>query len=123
MFCQAAFIPPKADNQTTQAAIDGAMVHLGPAISRSLMQNIGGQAARSQLDKLSDPFKRLVVQHVNARHWLEAALHDPAFPAGKATAADKATFLKKVIGLRGQRGTNQVIKDFWALNRGIEMYH
>lgn len=99
------------------------MVQLGPAISRSLVQNIGGQAARSQLDKLSDPFKRLVVQHVNSRHWLEAALHDPSFPSGKATAADKSTFLRKVVSLRGQRGTNQVVKEFWALNRGIETYH
>ena len=99
------------------------MVQLGPAISRSILQNIGGQAARSQLDKLSDPLKRLVVQHVNARHWLEAALHDPSFPAGKATVADKTTFLKKIISLRGQRGTNQVVKDFWATSRGLEMYH
>ncbi len=98
------------------------MLQLGPVISHSLVHNFGGNAARSQLDKLSDPLKRLVVQHVNTRHWLEAALNDPSFPGEKATPADKSTFLKKVISLRGQRGTNQVVKDFWCASRGLDMY-
>ncbi|RYP32162.1 hypothetical protein DL766_004083 [Monosporascus sp. MC13-8B] len=118
----AAFIPLKSENQDTQAAVDGAIVQLGPAISRSLVQNFGGKAARSQLDKLSDPLKRLVVRHADARHWLEAALNDPSFPGEKATPRDKAMFLKKVLSLRGQRGTNQVVKDFWLTSRGLDTY-
>lgn len=98
------------------------MIQLGPALSRSLIRNVGGNAARSQLDKISDPLKRLVVQHVDARHWLEAALNDPLFPGEKATTADKAAFLKKVISLRGQRSTNQVVKDFWCACRGLESF-
>ncbi|RYP79691.1 hypothetical protein DL770_006573 [Monosporascus sp. CRB-9-2] len=116
----AAFIPLKSENQDTQAAIDSAMVQLGPAISRSLVQNFGGKATRSQLDKLSDPLKRLVVQHPDARHWLEDALNDPSFPGEKATPSDKTMFLKKVLSLRGQRGTNQVVKDFWLASRGLD---
>ncbi|RYP32800.1 hypothetical protein DL768_011123 [Monosporascus sp. mg162] len=115
----AAFIPLKSENQDTQAAIDHAMVQLGPAISRSLVRNFGGKAARSQLDKLSEPLKRLVVQHPDARHWLEDALNDPSFPGEKATPSDKTMFLKKVLSLRGQRGTNQVVKDFWLMSRGL----
>ncbi|RYO84260.1 hypothetical protein DL764_009357 [Monosporascus ibericus] len=116
----AAFIPLKSENQDTQAAIDSAIVQLGPAISRSLVQSVGGKAARSQLDKLSDPLKRLVVQHPDARHWLEDALNDPSFPGEKATRSDKTMFLKKVLSLRGQRGTNQVVKDFWLASRGLD---
>lgn len=62
------------------------------------MHNIGGNAARSELDKLSDPLKKLVVQHPRAKQWLETALLDPAFPGVQVTEADKSVFVKKVIG-------------------------
>lgn len=73
------------------------MSYLGPQLSRSLIQNIGGRASRSELDRLSDPLKKLVAQHVNARQWLEAALLDPAFPSDKVLPEDKLLFLKKII--------------------------
>lgn len=61
------------------------------------MHNIGGNASRSELDKLSDPLKKLVVQHPRAKQWLEAALLDPTFPSTQVSADDKSMFLKKVI--------------------------
>ncbi|KAH9903711.1 armadillo-type protein [Xylariomycetidae sp. FL2044] len=112
------FFTLKTDDQNTRAMVDSAMAHLGPQVCQSLMQNIGGRAARSELDKLGDPLKKLVVQHVHASRWLEAALNDPAFPSDKVSAEDKSLFLKKVISLRGSRATNQVIRDFWLACRG-----
>lgn len=94
------------------------MSHLGPLLSRSLIQNIGGRASRSDLDKLSEPLKKLVVQHVHAFKWLQAALNDPGFPSDKVSSQDKALFLKKLISLRGGRPTNQVVRDFWLACRG-----
>jgi hypothetical protein len=67
-------------------------------MSHALMQNIGGNASRSELDKLCEPLKKLVVQHVHARQWLEAALNDAAFPSEKVSTADKSLFVKKIIG-------------------------
>ncbi|KAI1781451.1 ARM repeat-containing protein [Hypoxylon cercidicola] len=112
------FITLKTDNPDTQSIINNAMTYLGPQLSRSLIQNIGGRASRSELDKLSDPLKKLVTQHVNARQWLEAALQDPAFPSDKVLPEDKILFLKKIISLRGQRATNQVVREFWLACRG-----
>ncbi|KAI1760147.1 ARM repeat-containing protein [Hypoxylon sp. FL1150] len=112
------FITLKSDSPETQSTINNAMSVLGPQLSRSIIQNIGGRAARSELDKISDPLKKLVVQHVNARQWLETALHDPSFPSDKVLPEDKVLFLKKIISLRGQRATNQVVRDFWLACRG-----
>lgn len=112
------FITLKGSDPNIQAAIDGAMGHLGPIVSHSLVQNIGGNASRSELDKLSDPLKKLVVQHVHARQWLEAALNDPSFPSDKVSSNDKGLFLKKIISLRGARATNQVVREFWLACRG-----
>lgn len=93
---QTNFMTLKADEESTQATIDSAMGHLGPIVAQSLMHNIGGKAARSDLDKLSDPLKKLVVQHVHSRRWLESALNDNAFPSDKVSPDDKALFLKKI---------------------------
>jgi len=57
---------------------------------------VGGNAARSELDKLSDPLKKLVFQNANARQWLEAALNDSSFPSDKVSPAERALFLKKI---------------------------
>ncbi|KAI0840494.1 ARM repeat-containing protein [Hypoxylon sp. FL0890] len=112
------FISIRTDDQNTQAIINDAMSYLGPKLSESLIQNIGGKAARSELDRLSEPLKKLVAQHVHARQWLQAALQDPAFPSDKVSPEDKELFLKKIIMLRGQRSTNQVVRNFWLACRG-----
>ncbi|KAI1129600.1 armadillo-type protein [Nemania abortiva] len=112
------FITAKSDDPNVQSTLNEAMSHFGPQLSQSLIQNIGGKAARSDLDKLSDPLKKLVAQHVHASKWLEAALSAPNFPSDKVSAEDKTLFLKKLINLRGARATNQVVRDFWLACRG-----
>ncbi|ORY69497.1 armadillo-type protein [Pseudomassariella vexata] len=114
------FITLRAPDECTNTAINSASTHLGPILSKSLIHNVGGNASRSELDKLSDPLKKMVVQHVNARHWLEAALGDAAFPSTKVSSDDKALFLKKILNLRGSRATNQVIREFWLSCRGSD---
>jgi hypothetical protein len=71
---------------------------LGPMIAQSLVQNIGGNAARSELDKLSDPLKKLVVEQAQAQSWLEQALLSDSFPSSQVSREQKLTFLKKIIG-------------------------
>ncbi|KUI65497.1 hypothetical protein VM1G_00937 [Cytospora mali] len=113
-----AFVAIRTDDASVQAGFNNAIEHLGPLLARSLVQNIGGNASRSELDKLSDPLKKLVVQHPRAKQWLEAALLDPAFPSTQVSADDKSMFLKKVINLRGARQTNTLVREFWLACRG-----
>lgn len=95
-----------------------AMEHLGPLLAQSLIYNIGGNASRSELDKLGEPLKKMVVQHIRANTWLEEALMSPAFLSDRVTASDKTFFLKKIISLRGSRQTNNVVREFWLTCRG-----
>lgn len=94
---KSAFVAIKSDDASVQAGFSNALEHLGPLLTRSLVQNIGGNASRSELDKLSDPLKKLVVQHPRAKQWLDAALLDPSFPSTKVTAEDKSMFAKKIV--------------------------
>ena len=111
-------IVAKASDSNTQTSLTSALNHVGPVLCQALMQNIGGNAARSELDKLCDPIKKLVTGSVHARQWLESALADPSFPSDKVSAKEKDLFVKKVIALRGQRATNQVVREFWLECRG-----
>ncbi|TLD28315.1 hypothetical protein PspLS_03848 [Pyricularia sp. CBS 133598] len=112
------FLTIRTTDEPIQQAVDSVMTHLGPSLAMSLMRNIGGNAARSELDRLSEPLKKLTAQHVNAKTWLEAALADISFPSSKVSPKEKTLFLKKILSLRGSRQTNQVIREFWLACRG-----
>lgn len=91
------FLALRSEDPAVRAAVSGAMEHLGPLVARSLARNLGGEAMRSELDKLSEPLKKLVVQQVRAQSWLEAALMAEDFPSDKVGPEEKRAFLKKVI--------------------------
>ncbi|WQF75826.1 Putative armadillo-like helical protein [Colletotrichum destructivum] len=114
----ATFMTLKTGDQEAQKTIEHAISQLGPLLAHSIIRNVGGNASRSELDKLSEPLKKMVNHHVKARTWLEQALHDPSFPGHQISTEEKAVFLKKIIGLRGARGTNQVVREFWLSGRG-----
>lgn len=94
---QANFISIGRSSGELDAAITRAMEMLGPLLSQSLARNLGGNASRSELDKLSEPLKKLVSRYPMAKRWLESALAHPSFPSTKVTPEDKSLFLKKVI--------------------------
>ncbi|KAJ5043171.1 uncharacterized protein L3040_004552 [Drepanopeziza brunnea f. sp. 'multigermtubi'] len=105
-------------DSTLQSSIEIAVQQIGPLLAQALIYNVGGHAARSDLEKLCHLIRKLVVRQVNAKSWLEAALMGDTFPSSTVTEKDKNLFLTKVVNLRGARPTNQVIRDFWLLCRG-----
>ncbi len=70
---------------------------LGPLLGQCLARNVGGNASRSELDKLSEPIKKLVSRHTMAKEWLSKGLDDPTFPSSRVTVEQKALFIKKLI--------------------------
>lgn len=66
-------------------------------LAQALIYNLGGHCARSEIDKLCEPLKKLVVRQVNAKAWIEAALLDPRFPSENVDEKDKQVFLQKIM--------------------------
>ncbi|KAH8683271.1 armadillo-type protein [Tricladium varicosporioides] len=101
-----------------QDSVDNVLRYLGPLLAKALIFNISGHAARSELDKLSEPLKKLVSVQPQSKSWIEGALSGESFTSTKVTPKDKTIFLQKITLLRGAKGTNQVVRDFWLACRG-----
>lgn len=70
---------------------------LGPLLGKTIARNIGGNASRSELDKLSEPIKKLVSYYPSAKDWLGSGLNDSTFPSSKVTLDQKSLFVKQLI--------------------------
>ncbi|KAJ2895920.1 hypothetical protein MKZ38_006038 [Zalerion maritima] len=112
------FLQLRPTDATVKGSIHNVMEVLGPRLAQVLIQNIGGNCSRSEINSLCEPLKKFVVQDTRTQRWLEAALMDPAFPSHRVSPHEKSIFLKKIIGLRGAKATNQVVRDFWLACRG-----
>ncbi|KAK5000317.1 member of the karyopherin-beta [Elasticomyces elasticus] len=106
---------PTAALPITPASV---LQRFGQPLCLALIQQIGGDAQRSELDFICEPVKALVRNQPNARQWLEAALVDQSFPSKRVGDAEKKKFLLQVCGLRGAKATHGVVKEFWTACRG-----
>lgn len=94
---KATFTALQGDQADVQEPIMRVMDMLGPLLVQSLIRNIGGRGSRSELDKLSEPLKKLIVRFPMAKHWLQTAVNHDSFPSSKVTSEQKALFVRKLL--------------------------
>ena len=78
-------------------SIEVAMKQYGPRLCHILVRQIGGEAARSELDVFAEPLKRLVVAQLHAKQWLASALDSDGFPSKKIGPTEKRMWLQKIM--------------------------
>lgn len=93
---QATFIGLVNQPDELQESMNNAIQHLGPILAEALIFNFGGHAARSELDKLSEPLKKLVLKQAHSKKWIEAALLGSNFPSNNVTTKEKMFFAQKI---------------------------
>ena len=88
--------------------------YYGGRFTVTLLRLLGGGAARSELDVLCEPLKKLVVrQGVLGTKLLREAV------AGESGGEERIRrFVEQVIALRAGRKTVEVVRDFWVSSRG-----
>lgn len=98
---------------------------LAPHIANTVMHQIRGQAQRSELDSISRVLRAFVSSRGQlARPYLEQAMSNnpmipsPAQQGDGVSDSDKKAFLQKIVLLRGNLQTNNVVKEFWAACKG-----
>ena len=77
--------------------VDAAICEYGPQLARALLKGIGGEAARSETETLSEPLKKMIFKQPRARQWLADALASDAFPSKLVGDLEKRTWLQKVM--------------------------
>ncbi|KAL8692278.1 MAG: hypothetical protein Q9218_002671 [Villophora microphyllina] len=120
------------------AMVDWVLEQFGPQVVQVIVHNISGEAARSELETLADPLRKIVVDQARAKQWIWDALFSSSFPSSKVSEADKRVWLQQVmkwvtppnpqtyfqlmsdLSLRGAKKTNQVVKEFWMACRGTD---
>ncbi|KAI9843453.1 MAG: hypothetical protein M1837_006299 [Sclerophora amabilis] len=93
----ATFVVLKDQEATLQITLDTTILSLGPELAHILIFNVGGNAARSELDIISEPLKKMVFRQPRSRMWLEKALFSRDFPSDKVAAPEKRRFLQKIM--------------------------
>ncbi|EGC44920.1 KapN [Histoplasma capsulatum var. duboisii H88] len=98
------------------------------SLGNILMHHISGHCARSDLDHLCEVIKKFIFHYQGAaRMHFGAALAGmdnstaPGEPGGGGRVPEKAErerFLSSILSLRGARGTNRFVKDYWVTCRG-----
>lgn len=104
-----------------QAYLDQLCQGIGPLLAASLINQIGGNASRSELDFLAEPLMKMIFREPMAKKWIETAIFSPTFPSGRANEADKRKFISQLLSLRGAKQTKAVVKEFWLVCRGTPM--
>ena len=85
-------------DDTSAEMADAALNLYGPRLVLALVRGIGGEAARSDLDALSAPFRALVFRGGPIKSWLEQALFSDDFPnTTKPVDIEKRQFLEAVL--------------------------
>ncbi|PGH32340.1 hypothetical protein GX50_04877 [[Emmonsia] crescens] len=118
------------------AAANGAITQQGPhffdtclsSLGNILMYHVSGHCARSDLDHLCEVIKKFIFHYQGAArvHFGAAlAVMDGNIAPGGAGGggrvpekAERERFLSSILTLRGARGTNRVVKDYWVACRG-----
>lgn len=66
-------------------------------LCQALARNIGGQASRSELVKLSEPVKKLVSCYPQSKEWLQNAFGETPSGETNVTSEERSLFVKKII--------------------------
>ncbi|KAL1305579.1 hypothetical protein AAFC00_007184 [Neodothiora populina] len=109
----------------TRVPVGVIVQHFAPLIATSLLYQISGVAQRSELDSLSKPLRAFVFSVPNCKKYLEHALLEQETTFVELAAANKTVdqserkvFIAKIVGLRGGRQTNIIVREFWARCKG-----
>ncbi|KAL8782535.1 MAG: hypothetical protein Q9213_005300 [Squamulea squamosa] len=85
-----------ADVQVVQHSLQ---MQYGPQVTQCIINNIGGDAARSELENWTAPLRQIVTTQVNSRQWISSALFHNTFPSAKVSDVQKRQFVDQVIHL------------------------
>lgn len=77
--------------------VQAAVQQYGPYLCRIIVHQIAGEAARSDLNTLSEPLKKLVFHQPHVKQWLSDALENSLSPSSKVGSIERRIWLQKIM--------------------------
>lgn len=124
-----AVVDLRGNSPEETAALDQVLESFIPRLSQTLINQIAGRCARSDLASLSDVLRRLVFKQMAlARPSINAALETldlhttdgTAHPVPILSPQDKSRFLQSLVVARGARQQSvEIVRAFWLKCRGM----
>lgn len=98
-FGQASFLQNRRFEypNNVSAMVDWILEQYGRQVIQVIVYNISGEAARSELETLADPLRKMVVDQARAKQWISDALFSSSFPSLKVGEAEKRIWLQQVM--------------------------
>ena len=116
--------PQRGLSHTASIALDSLIQEQSPRVIALLLRLVAGECARSELEVLSDPVRRYVqfqpmlFKNIGSEVMKDVNTVLSQKSLGTTTLAQRNRFIAQVDGLRGQKKTNEVVKEFWISCRG-----
>ncbi|KAL9128116.1 MAG: hypothetical protein Q9217_003137 [Psora testacea] len=93
---EASFVQRHEYEGQVAAGVAMALNVYGPQLCHVLAFQIGGDCARSQLDTVAEPLRKLIPAQPQARRWLTQALGHPDFPSSRIGVDQKRIWMQKI---------------------------
>ncbi|KAL8946115.1 MAG: hypothetical protein Q9222_007443, partial [Ikaeria aurantiellina] len=77
--------------------VNNILEQYGPQAATVIINSIGGEAARSELENFANPLRKMVFAQPRAKQWLSSALFSNTFPSSKVKEEEKRIWLQQVM--------------------------
>ncbi|KAL8657900.1 MAG: hypothetical protein Q9226_001450 [Calogaya cf. arnoldii] len=69
----------------------------GLQATQTIINNIGGDCPRSELEDWAEPLRQMVSTQIRSKQWMKEALFSNSFPSSRVSDAEKKQFLEQVM--------------------------
>ncbi|KAE9984149.1 hypothetical protein EG327_005230 [Venturia inaequalis] len=105
--------------KTTSPHLDEVITYFGPTLAHNLINQVSGNATRTDLDWFTEPLRSFIRRDVQTKKWIEAALTAADFPAPNVGMDVRRKFLKALSVGNSLVVTRRVVLGYWNECKGL----
>ncbi|TID19500.1 ARM repeat-containing protein [Venturia nashicola] len=105
--------------KTTSTHLDEVITYFGPTLAHNLINQVSGNATRTDLDWFTEPLRSFIKRDVQTKKWIELALTSADFPAPNVTMEARRKFLKALSVGNSLVLTKRVVLGYWNECKGL----
>ncbi|QDS70297.1 hypothetical protein FKW77_008081 [Venturia effusa] len=105
--------------QSSSPHLDEVVTYFGPLLAHNLINQVSGNATRTDLDWFTEPLRSFIRRDVQTKKWIEMALTSSDFPAPNVSMEIRRKFLKSLSVGNSLVVTKRVVLSYWNECKGL----